>query len=42
MIAEIVGMGLIPALAGAVSGWIYWLAAGRPQPPEEKAPDEAG
>jgi hypothetical protein len=29
------GLFVIPALAGAVSGWIYWLAAGRPAPREE-------
>lgn len=27
---EIVGLFLIPALAGAASGWVYWRAAGRP------------
>lgn len=30
MVSEIVGLIVIPALAGAVSGWIYWRAAGRP------------
>jgi hypothetical protein len=31
-IEEIVGLFLIPALAGGVSGWVYWRAAGRPRP----------
>jgi len=37
-VEEFVGLILIPALAGAVSGWIYWRAAGRPRP--QPAPRE--
>lgn len=33
-LTEIVGIFLIPALVGALSGWIYWRAAGRPSPHE--------
>lgn len=29
-LAEVMGFFVIPALAGSMSGWIYWLAAGRP------------
>ena len=29
-LSEIAGLFVIPALVGAVSGWIYWRAAGRP------------
>jgi hypothetical protein len=32
-LAEVMGLIVIPALAGGVSGWIYWLAAGRPAAP---------
>ena len=38
----VVGLLLIPALAGAGAGWIYWWAAGRPLARrEEKSPHEA-
>jgi hypothetical protein len=33
--AELAGLFGIPALVGALSGWIYWLAAGRPEGGEE-------
>lgn len=29
-LTEIMGILVIPALVGALSGWIYWRAAGRP------------
>ena len=29
-VTEITGLFVIPALVGALSGWIYWRAAGRP------------
>lgn len=40
MMSEVIGLFVIPALAGGVSGWIYWLAAGRPAA-LPKAPEES-
>jgi len=30
-LAELAGLFVIPALVGALSGWVYWRAAGRPE-----------
>jgi hypothetical protein len=30
-IEALAGLLMIPALAGAAAGWIYWRAAGRPR-----------
>ena len=35
-LTEVAGLFLIPALVGALSGWIYWRAAGRPDGAVEK------
>ncbi len=39
-VEAVFGLLLIPALAGAASGWIYWIVAGRPRAREE-TPDDA-
>jgi hypothetical protein len=35
-LGNLVGLVLLPALAGAASGFAYWLAAGRPRRHNER------